>query len=419
MPEAIVIIVDASEWMRNGDYVPNRMQAQVEAINILAESRMSSNPESSCGVVEMGARPRVLLTLTPAEDVGKVLTAVHDLQLSPASDLLAALRVAKLVLKHRENKVASQRIIAFVGSPLKDGADAELREEGARLRADGVALDVVSFGENEHNYAALDALLGGDQSRLVNAVADAHMLLSDMVFSRLVIEGGAGAAQPGAGGAGAAAPAQGGPGAAMGFNEELDPELATALRDSLAEEQARQARLAQEQQPAGGSAAAPAAAQGAADDEEEQIRLALMLSQQEHHEQQQHQQQQQAPQQQQRPAEVPAVPMDISEDEMIRMALEMSMAEAAHAAAPAAQAAPAAAAPAQQRPAQEEKSVEDVLSSEAFLRDVAAGLPGVDLDSPEVREAMAQLAKQQQQQQQNQQQPGGSDKPDAEMKPPQ
>eukprot|EP00727_Mastigamoeba_balamuthi_P010880 m51a1_g6414 hypothetical protein (474) ;mRNA; r:274863-279492 len=36
VPRGSKMQVDASEWMRNGDYVPNRMQAQDEAINILA-----------------------------------------------------------------------------------------------------------------------------------------------------------------------------------------------------------------------------------------------------------------------------------------------------------------------------------------------------------------------------------------------
>lgn len=31
--------VDTSDWMRNGDYLPSRMQAQADAVNLLAGAK--------------------------------------------------------------------------------------------------------------------------------------------------------------------------------------------------------------------------------------------------------------------------------------------------------------------------------------------------------------------------------------------
>lgn len=39
--------LDNSEWMRNGDYIPTRMEAQHDAANLLCGSKTNSNPEST------------------------------------------------------------------------------------------------------------------------------------------------------------------------------------------------------------------------------------------------------------------------------------------------------------------------------------------------------------------------------------
>lgn len=45
--EATVVCVDNSEWTRNGDYAPNRFQAQADAVNLLAGAKTQANPENT------------------------------------------------------------------------------------------------------------------------------------------------------------------------------------------------------------------------------------------------------------------------------------------------------------------------------------------------------------------------------------
>lgn len=39
--------VDNSEWMRNGDYIPTRMEAQHDAANLVSNAKTQQNPEST------------------------------------------------------------------------------------------------------------------------------------------------------------------------------------------------------------------------------------------------------------------------------------------------------------------------------------------------------------------------------------
>lgn len=60
------------QWMRNGDFAPSRLEAQQDAVNLLAGAKTQSNPENTVGVLTMagsGVEVRVAMT----SDVGKVL----------------------------------------------------------------------------------------------------------------------------------------------------------------------------------------------------------------------------------------------------------------------------------------------------------------------------------------------------------
>ena len=47
--------IDNSEWMRNGDYVPTRMDSQADAVNLICNTK-TTNPESAVGVMTMASR---------------------------------------------------------------------------------------------------------------------------------------------------------------------------------------------------------------------------------------------------------------------------------------------------------------------------------------------------------------------------
>ncbi|GAA0139976.1 protease [Lithospermum erythrorhizon] len=236
-----MICIDNSEWMRNGDYSPSRFQAQADTVNLICGAKTQSNPENTVGVLTMAGKG-VRVLVTPTSDLGKILACMHGLEIGGEMNLAAGIQVAQLALKHRQNKKQQQRIIVFVGSPVKYEKKV-LELIGRKLKKNNVALDVVSFGEeDEGKTEKLEALVAAvnsnDSSHIVH-VPSGPNALSDVLISTPIFtgdgEGGSGFAA-----AAAAASASGVSGFDFGVDPNMDPELALALRVSMEEERARQ-----------------------------------------------------------------------------------------------------------------------------------------------------------------------------------
>ena len=63
--------------MRNGDFLPTRLQAQQDAVGMITQAKLRSNPESNVGLMSL-ADLDVLSTLTTG--TGKVLAKLHAVQ---------------------------------------------------------------------------------------------------------------------------------------------------------------------------------------------------------------------------------------------------------------------------------------------------------------------------------------------------
>lgn len=216
--------------MRNGDFVPTRLQAQQDAVNLVCLSKTRSNPENNVGLLTL-ANVRVLATLTA--DVGRILSKLHQVQPNGVINFPTGIRIAHLALKHRQGKNHKMRIIAFIGSPV--GLDEkEIIKLAKRLKKEKVNVDVVSFGEEAENSDVLTAFVNtlngkdGGGSHLIAVPPGSHF--SEALVSSPVIQG-----EDGAGGAGL-----GGTGYEFGVDPNEDPELALALRVSMEEQRARQ-----------------------------------------------------------------------------------------------------------------------------------------------------------------------------------
>ncbi|XP_022706960.1 26S proteasome non-ATPase regulatory subunit 4-like [Varroa jacobsoni] len=269
--ESTVVCVDNSEYMRNGDFLPTRLQAQQEAVSLVCHSKARSNPENNVGLLTL-ATTEVLTTLT--SDVNRLLAKLHSVEPQGSLQLISGLRIAHLVLKHRQGKNHKMRIVCFVGSPIACDAK-EMVKLAKRLKKENVNVDVINFGEDEANAEKLksfvETLNGGREnagSHLVTVTATPH--LNEALISSPIIQGedGSGAVPAG--------------GFEFGVDPNEDPELAMALRVSLDE-------MRQRQEAEAGSApgenirsatATAAAATGAASAEEDGLEKALQMSMQ-------------------------------------------------------------------------------------------------------------------------------------------
>ncbi len=58
--EATMLIIDSSEYMRNGDYTPTRFEAQSDAVNVTFQTKFDANPENTVGIMTMAGKGCVL-----------------------------------------------------------------------------------------------------------------------------------------------------------------------------------------------------------------------------------------------------------------------------------------------------------------------------------------------------------------------
>lgn len=390
--EATVLCLDNSEWMRNGDYTPTRLEAQQDALNLITGAKTQSNPESTVSVIACAGRsPEVLVTLT--SDLGKVLSSLHEVKIEDKLNFVSGLQVAQLVLKHRQNKNQQQRVVFFVGSPIETSKE-ELVTLAKRLKKNNIAIDIVNFGEEATNTEKLEAFIAAvnnnNNSHLVTIPPGPH-ILSDILISSPIISEDAGSTGSSATGTATASSRADTLAAFGGVDPNIDPELALALKISMEEERARQEsenkKKQEEQKPAeanppSATSTAPqpstttsaSTATTSADvdmgdfDEESALAQAIALSMQK---QQEEQKKANTPTPTPTPAPQPTA-MDFGdEDPELALALQMS----------------------QQKGGSGQEDVNKAMEDSSFLNSVLTSLPGVDPNDERIKNVLASLNK--------------------------
>ncbi|CAD7005516.1 26S proteasome non-ATPase regulatory subunit 4 [Ceratitis capitata] len=379
--ESTMICFDNSDYQRNGDYFPTRLNVQKDGINLVCLTKVRSNPENNVGLMTISNTVEVLATLT--SDVGRIFSKMHLIQPKGEINLLTGIRIAHLVLKHRQGKNHKMRIVVFVGSPINN-EEGDLVKQAKRLKKEKVNVDIVSFGDHGNNNEILTAFINalngkdGTGSHLVSVPRGSG--LSDALLSSPIIQG-----EDGMGGAGLS-----GAGFEFGVDPNEDPELALALRVSMEEQRQRQEeeqRRALTESNTTGNIEPNVGGVSAGDDkttpsntgavieepnsEEAMLQRALALS-----------------------TETPEDNLpdfaNMTEEEQIAFAMQMSMQDAADETVTQQAKRPKTE---ENQPMDVDEDYSEVIGDPAFLQSVLENLPGVDPQSEAVRDAVGSLSK--------------------------
>ncbi|XP_057398973.1 26S proteasome non-ATPase regulatory subunit 4 isoform X3 [Balaenoptera acutorostrata] len=333
--ESTMVCVDNSEYMRNGDFLPTRLQAQQDAVNIVCHSKTRSNPENNVGLITLANDCEVLTTLTP--DTGRILSKLHTVQPKGKITFCTGIRVAHLV------KLAK------------------------RLKKEKVNVDIINFGEEEVNTEKLTAFVNtlngkdGTGSHLVTVPPGPS--LADALISSPILAGEGGAML--------------GLGASdfeFGVDPSADPELALALRVSMEEQRQRQEEEARRAAAASAAEAGIATTGTEGERDSDDALLKMTISQQEFGR-----------------TGLPDL-SSMTEEEQIAYAMQMSLQGAEFGQAESADI-DANSAMDTSEPTKEEDDY-DVMQDPEFLQSVLENLPGVDPNNEAIRNAMGSLASQ-------------------------
>jgi len=183
------------------------------------------------------AGKRVEMRLTQTNDGDELANAINNIQINGNADLLTGIKIAQLSLKHRKNKSQRQRIVVFVGHPMI-GTEEDFEDVGLRLKKNNVSVDIINFA-NPDNISRLQTLVN-TANKESDDLPTCHFLdvpegitsITDvMISSPILMPEDMGGADAGGGGAGAG-------GGAAGFDANMDPELAEAIRLSMMDAEA-------------------------------------------------------------------------------------------------------------------------------------------------------------------------------------
>ncbi|XP_048745283.1 26S proteasome non-ATPase regulatory subunit 4-like [Ostrea edulis] len=368
--ESTIVCVDSSDYMRNGDFVPTRFQAQQDAVNLVCHSKTRSNPENNVGLISMGSSVDVLVTLT--SDVGRLLSKLHQVQPKGIINFNTAVKVAHLALKHRQGRNHKMRIVVFVGSPIEDD-EKEMVKLAKKLKKEKVNIDIINFGEEQLNTDKLTTFIntinGKDGNSCHLVTVPPGPMLSEALMNSPVLVGEDGS------GAGLSAV-----GFEFGVDPNEDPELALALRVSMEEQRARQEDEAKKANPVPTTEAGAQPAEGGGNTEETMLEQALAMSMQ--------------PEAVEQPT--PSVPDfgSMSEEEQIAYAMQMSLANSA---VPTTENTPAPMDVDEEKSSDDKKTADedysDVMNDPAFLQQVLENLPGVDPQDEAIQNAVSSMTK--------------------------
>lgn len=250
--EATVLIIDNSEFARNGDFPKTRFESQLDSIEFIFQAKRNSNLENSIALLSSGSEtPQILSTFT--NEFGKLLSGLKQLSISNTKiNLINSLEIASLILKHRQNKLQHMRIIQFICTPITEHIN-DLLNLAKKLKQQNIALDFINFGEIDHNTDILNQIIdtvnvpGEFESHLLTVRANnSRLLYENIATSPIILDESSMINSEFNNAAGSGGMDQGF--MDFGVDPSMDPELAMALRLSMEEEQQRQERLRQEEQ---------------------------------------------------------------------------------------------------------------------------------------------------------------------------
>lgn len=78
--EATIVILDNTEFARNGDHLPTRYEAQAETIQAIINAKQQMNIENAIGVMTMGG-DQVDVLITPSPEPEAIMGCLFGVKL--------------------------------------------------------------------------------------------------------------------------------------------------------------------------------------------------------------------------------------------------------------------------------------------------------------------------------------------------
>ena len=153
-----IVVVDNSPTTIDGDFVPNRLEAQKITIQQLAYNFSQTDSNSQIGIITM-SRPengiRSSLTSNPKNTISSLSTITQG---KTECDIENGLKCAMMALNHPETPIGEKRILLMIGSSVPNITQQKCLELNKAIDSMDITLDIVVFGTNTTNTDILRCL---------------------------------------------------------------------------------------------------------------------------------------------------------------------------------------------------------------------------------------------------------------------
>ena len=184
------MLLDNSDFSRDGDAYPSRLGAQLECATFIARKLNNENQANSFGLMATAGQSCEIL-LTPSTEPESLFASFSKISIGGRSDICRAIQVAMLVMKHRTNKNQNQKILLFVGSKVH-AEESKLAILAKDLRRNNIMIDIVNICVEENVTLLkrfLDACGSEEFGKLVHHPFSSKSVLESMQWGLFSMKG--------------------------------------------------------------------------------------------------------------------------------------------------------------------------------------------------------------------------------------
>ena len=181
--QAIIIFIDNSETSINGDFYPNRLDAQKIAAERLIQFFFRRSQNTQIGIGTLADESFGIVASLTTND-NKLERSIANIKRGGIMHLVHGIRCGFLALHHCDPEVRNKRMIVFIGSE-HDMTDLKISSQlSQHANKEDVAVDIVTFGDEVNNKNILEDFISKihEKSNFVSAKSNSA-ILSDLVLS--------------------------------------------------------------------------------------------------------------------------------------------------------------------------------------------------------------------------------------------
>eukprot|EP00792_Barthelona_sp_PAP020_P001405 TRINITY_DN12226_c0_g1_i1.p1 TRINITY_DN12226_c0_g1~~TRINITY_DN12226_c0_g1_i1.p1 ORF type:complete len:434 (+),score=152.25 TRINITY_DN12226_c0_g1_i1:42-1343(+) len=154
--EAVVTLLDCSDFMRNTDFYPSRMESQYQSAFSLISKKIDSHREAGVAIISNSDFGKVIYPVS--NNLTYLFAALKTVVFDNDYSFTNALRKSILVLRNRPDETQKKRIIIFVGSPMYEEVE-KYEELAVEMKEENIAVDIILFSHFDQNLPICEKIM--------------------------------------------------------------------------------------------------------------------------------------------------------------------------------------------------------------------------------------------------------------------